>query len=193
MYVNLIRYPTDKDWLLIRNLALSTRRGISEKTPSSKLKSKFLSTEHSPIRGLHFVWEWIDLPYWVSVHFSRHNVGISHYVSTQRNDVQKEYDRKKAPQDSPVNHTCYANAQAVINISQARLCFTASNETREAWQLFLNSIKEIAPELYKLCVPHCIYRNGICPELFSDCRYNTSEIFNNKLKEYNKNFIKEIK
>jgi hypothetical protein len=191
MYVNLIKYPKDEDWLLTRNLALSTRRESTEKIPSGKLKSKFLASEHSPIRSLEFVWEWVDLPYWTSVHFVRHSIGITHFVSSQRNDVQKQYDRRKAPQDSPVNHTCFANAQSIINVSQARLCFTASTETREAWKLFLRSIENSNPELYKLCVPHCIYRNGICPELFSECRYNKSQAFQKELEEYILNFTKE--
>ena len=191
MEVKLIKYPTDEDWIIARNNALTTKRKSSNKVPSSSLKTKFLICEHSPIRSLEIVWEWIDLPYWVSVHITRHHEGITHFVSSQRNDIQNSYDRRKAPQDSNVNHRCVANLQTVMNISKARKCLTASLETRNAWQLFLEEIEKVIPELYRVCVPPCIYRNGICPEVFSDCKYNTSNKFNNELIEYLKLFNKE--
>jgi hypothetical protein len=182
--VKLIKYPTDEDWIIARNNALITQRKYSNNVPSSKLKTKFLFSEHSPIRSLEFIWEWIDIPSWTSVHFVRHDEGIEHFVSSQRNDIQDKYDRRKAPQDSPVNHRCVANAQAILQISRARLCSRASQETRESWVLFLNSIKDFAPELYSLCVRPCVYRNGICPEVFSPCGYNKTDKFQSELSDY---------
>lgn len=182
--VNLISWPTDDDWVLCRNNALATQRKSSTKPPSSAWKTKILIAEHSPIRSLEFSWEWIDLPYWISVHFVRHHEGITHYVSSQRNDIQKLYDRRKAPQDSPVNHRCVANAQALLNISKARTCFNASLETRNAWNMLLDALRPQAPELVALCVPPCIFRNGICPEVFKQCGYNETRVFDAKLGEY---------
>jgi hypothetical protein len=188
MEIEIIKYPLDEDWILVRNNALETQRKHSDKVPSSELKTKFLVSEHSPIRSLIFVWKWIDLPYWVSVHFVRHHIGIEHYVSSQRNDIQKLYNRKQAPQDAPVNHRCVANAQELINMSKARTCINASLETRQAWGMWLNSLKDVAPELYTLCVPPCIYRNGLCPEVFKPCGYNHTKVFEQKLSEYVKYF-----
>lgn len=193
MEVKLLRYPSDEDWLLARNDALETHRQETDKVPSRRLKTKFLASEHSPIRGLEYRWKWIDIPYWIAMHFRTHHIGIVHFISSQRNDIQKLIDRRKAPQDALVNHRIIINAQAIINVSRARTCFTASNETREAWDMALNAIKMVTPELYALCVPHCIYRNGICPELFSKCRYNESERFHARLEEYRKNFTKKAK
>ncbi len=184
MELKFIKYPTDEDWIIARNNALATQRKYSDKVPSSKLKSKFIFSEHSPIRSLEYIWEWTDLPYWISVHFVRHHEGITHFVSSQRNDIQFEYDRKKAPQDSPVNHRCIANAQTLLNISKSRKCNNASLETREAWNLFLQNLSIVSPELATLCVKPCIYRNGICSEVFKPCGYNKTEKFNKELKSY---------
>jgi hypothetical protein len=189
--VKLIKYPTDEDWIIVRNNALITQRKYSNNIPSSKLKTKFLFSEHSPIRSLEFIWEWIDIPYWVSVHFVRHHVGATPFVSSQRNDIQHVYDRNDAPQNSLVNHREMANAQAILKISQPRLCLRASQETRDAWILFLNSIKDFAPELYLLCVRPCVYRNGICPEVFSPCGYNKTDKFQSELSDY-LNIINEL-
>ena len=101
------------------------------KEPSSKWKKTILLAEHSPIRKLVFSWKWINLPYWVSVHFVRHKFGIEHFVSTQRTD-RTGTDRTGARQDAPVEHECFANAQAVMFISRRRLCSQASPETRAA-------------------------------------------------------------
>ena len=108
--------------------------------------------------------------------------------SSQRNDIQREYDRRKAPQDSPVNHRCIGNAAAIINISQKRLCLTASSETRIAWGMFLRELQEVSPEIVQLCVKPCVFRNGICPEVFSDCRWNHTDNFKKELSDYVKLF-----
>lgn len=125
------------------------------------------------------------------IRFVRHKIGIEHFVSSQRNDRQNNYDRNTAPQSALVIHECEANAQAIINISRKRLCKQASSETREAWQNFLESIKNIEPELYSVCVPECVYRNGFCPE-FKSCGYNHTEEFEEELKKYIQGFEKQI-
>jgi hypothetical protein len=193
MNLNFIKYPSDDDWLIARNNALTTQRKRSRMTPSSELRTMFLLSEHSPIRSLEYIWEWTDLPYWVSVHLVRHHEGITHFVSTQRNDLQDNYDRRKAPQDSPVNHKCVANAQALINISKARTCFNASLETRNAWNMLIQGMFIVSPELAQLMVPPCIYRNGICPEVFKNCGYNQTKKFDELSLEYRLRFEKYYK
>jgi hypothetical protein len=182
--VEIIEYPTDEDWIIARNNALETQRKSSDKIPSSKLKTKFLLSEHSPIRSLKFIWRWVDLPYWVAMHIRTHHTAIDHYISSQRNDIQFEYDRRKAPQDALVNHRAVANAQAIINTSKARKCINASLETRQAWQLFLDTLQPYAPELISACVKPCIYRGGICPEVFKSCGYNQTNKFKEELVDY---------
>ena len=181
--VKIIKYPTDDDWLRVKNDALLTANKVTTKIPDTKWKTKILASEHSPIRDLSFVWDWYDLPYWVSVHFVRHSIGISHFCQSQRNDILGTYDRNKAPQDSLVVHRCVANAQSIINISKVRLCKKASPETTHAWILFLKELYVVTPELVKLCVPTCIYRNGICPE-FTSCGFFTTPKFRDRLMAY---------
>ena len=138
------------------------------KEPSSRWKKRILLAEHSPIRKLVFSWKWLNLPYWVSVHFVRHKFGIEHFVSTQRTDRTGE-DRTAKTQDAPVVHECTANAQAVMFISRRRLCRQASPETRAAWRLVVDEIAAREPEVASCCVPECVYR-GFCPE-FKPCGY----------------------
>jgi hypothetical protein len=81
-----------------------------------------------------------------------------------------------------VEHEILADAQAMINISRKRLCNQASKETREAWLAVVNLIKDTQPELYKVCVPDCIYR-GWCFE-YKSCGYHKTPEFQKSRKEY---------
>lgn len=184
MKVEIIRAPTDADWLDVRNSALRTQRKHTDETPSPALRLKMLCSEHSPIRGLVYRWVWHDQPYWVAMHIRTHSVGISQYISSQRNDVQHLYDRRQAPQDAPVEHECYANAQAILGISRSRTCFNASKETRQSWEMLLDALVDVSPELARLTVPPCVYRNGICPEVFRPCGYNHSRKFVTEAEAY---------
>jgi hypothetical protein len=178
-------------WATIKDLALNTigKENKNNSEPSSEWKRKILLSEHSPIRNLTIKWMWSNLPYFVSVHFVRHKFGIEHYVKTQRDDRntsvnQTHLSRENSPQNTPVNHTCVANAQAIINISRKRLCNCASKETREAWQAFLDSFKDKENELYNVCVKECIYR-GFCPE-YKSCGFHKTSDYKNMLSEYRK-------
>ncbi len=151
------------------------------KEPSASWKKNMLLAEHSPIRQLFVRWKWVDLKYWVSVHFVRHKIGIEHFVRTQRTD-RTGVNRDELPQAALVSHECLANAQAIISISRKRLCNQASLETREAWQAVLDRLKEPEPELYQAAVPECIYR-GFCPELHS-CGYHETRAYQERLRLY---------
>jgi hypothetical protein len=165
MKVKLLDFPSEKDWLAIKNATMTTIGKSVSTAPDDEWKYKILLSEHSPIRKLKFSWVWHDLPSWVSVHFVRHKVGIEHFVKTQRTD-RTGIDRNNLLQGALVIHECEANAQTIMNISRKRLCLQASIETREAWGLLLSEIKKVEPILYSLCVPECVYRGG-CPEFFS--------------------------
>lgn len=156
-------------------------REAGNKEPSSDWKRRMLLCEHSPIRQIIVKWKWYDLKSWCSVHLVRHWLGIIHWVRTQRTD-RTGINRDELPQGNFVEHEVEVNAQAMINISRKRLCKQASKETREAWQAGLNSIKEIEPELYKICVPECIYR-GYCYE-FKSCNYHKTKDFTERLIQY---------
>jgi hypothetical protein len=188
MKINIIDYPTDDDWTRVRNNALFTQRKDSVHPPTSELRTKFLVSEHSPIYTLHWTIEILDIPSWTSNQFVRSHEGFVPFVSTQRNDKQNEYDRRKAPQDAPVNLRFEANAEGILLMSRKRLCFTASNETRIIWENVIEELKKVSPELAELCVKPCIYRRGICAEVFSTCRYNQSPNFVSELAKYEKYF-----
>ena len=170
------------NWQDVKNATMNTIGKDKGAYPSSDWKRRLLLSEHSPIRKLHIGWKWSDLKYWVSVHLVRHKYGIEHFVSTQRTD-RTGISRDEMPQNSLVNHECEANAQALINISRKRLCNCASLETRQAWQQVKSEIALVEPELASVMVKECVYRNGLCPEMFT-CGYNKTKIFEEELKEY---------
>lgn len=154
-----------------------------EKEPSSKWKRRMLLCEHSPVRQYTIKCKWYDIKSWVSVHFVRHKIGIEHWVRTQRTD-RTSANRDELPQSTLIEHEFEANVQAFINISRKRLCMGASKETREAWQMVLEGIKEIEPEIYRACVVDCVYR-GWCYE-FRSCGYHKTEEYQAKLAHYRK-------
>ena len=191
-----IEYLSTKgSWREVANSARTTvNMDKGEGEPSSEWKSKMLKAEHSPIRTMQIKWKWIDIPYYVAMHFRTHWLGIEQFISTQRSDRTGE-DRSEKSQTAPVIHECEANLQQIINISKKRLCNQADNNTQRYWRSFLNEVvKPNEPELYNVCVPECVYR-GHCPELES-CGYTEEreyviqkEYYQNQL---NKTPIKEI-
>lgn len=173
-------YPDQ--WAKVKEAARTTiSKEGSGKYPDDSWKKTILLAEHSPIRRIRFSWTWTNLKSWVSVHFVRHKIGIEHWVSTQRSD-RTGVDRDSKRQDSPVNHACEADAQALINISRKRLCAQAAPETRAAWKEVINDLEVWDPVLASVMVPECIYR-GFCPE-FKSCGYCDTEDFKIKLEQY---------
>ena len=177
-------FKSNDAWQEVKDAALNTIGLTKGKYPDSEWKQRMVFAEHSPIRLLKFIWRWIDLKSWVSVHLVRHWLGIEHFVSTQRDDRNnKNTSRDDSPQSIPVKHKCEANTQAVINISRRRLCYQASPETREAWLKVKEKMKNIEPEVAHCMVKECVYRNGLCPEI-KTCGYNKTDAFKKELEEY---------
>ena len=165
MQVDLLRRPTEKDWIWCKTCTLNTIGKKSATLPTEEWKVKLLESEHSPIRELKFGVKMI-IPYYISVHFVRHHVDVNHYVQSQRNDRQDNYDRRKAPQDEMVSHIMTMNAQSLINMSHSRLCKQASEETRGVMQEIVNQVVKQCPYMKSVLVPKCVYRNGKCTEFF---------------------------
>lgn len=186
MYIE--RFSHVDNWQDVKDATMTTIGKSTGKYPDSEWKLKLLKSEHSPIRKLKFSWRWADLPYWVSVHFVRHKIGIEHFVKTQRSDRTGELMmRDELPQGALVSHECEANAQALITISRKRLCTCASPETRKAWMLVREKVAESEPELAKCMVKECVYR-GFCPEMFG-CGFDKTPAFQAELNEYRNNII----
>lgn len=175
------KFIHEDNWENVKNATMNTIGKKTGKYPDSQWKQKLLLAEHSPIRLLKFHWRWDDLPYWVSVHFTRHKLGIEHFVKSQRSD-RTGVNRLELSQGALVSHECEANAQALINISRKRLCNCASPETRAAWQLIKDEVQKVEPELAKCMVRECVYR-GFCPEMFG-CGYDSTDSFYEEIKEY---------
>lgn len=169
MKVEILRHPTEEDWRRCKMLAMNT---IGKKNWSGNVtdewKRAILKAEHSPIRTLMFTVR-MEVPYWVSVHFVRHKYGVEHYVSSQRNDRQSDYDRTKAPQDAMVCHIMDVNAQELIQMARMRLCNQAAMETQIAMTQICDAVLEYCPEFSEFLVPKCMAHGG-CNE-FKPCGY----------------------
>lgn len=159
-------------WLDVKNVTLTTVGKESAKEPTELWKLKLFRSEHSPIRTVQFLIEMKDIPYWVSVHFVRHKIGVEHFVETQRTD-RTGINREQKTQDAPVKHTMHINAASLIYMARKRLCRKAAKETRNVMQEIKNKMYAIEPTLAVNMVPECVYR-GICPE-FESCGYIYTE------------------
>lgn len=170
MKVEVLKYPTEEDWMLTKKCTLVTIGKDTEISPTMEWKKKLLAANHSPVRTLQFCFRITDIPYWVATHLVRH-VHATPFVKTQRNDRQNEYDRGEAPQNTPVEMCWYMNAEELITIAHKRLCKQASKETQQVIKMICDAVLETNPEFEGLLVPQCYYRGGVCTE-FYPCGYN---------------------
>ena len=158
------------NWLDIKNACRQTvSMGDSKLEPASEWKRKLLICRHSPIRIGSVLWKSEDVPFYVMGHIVRHNVGCTPFVSTSRED-RTGIPRNERKQTDFVDMQMIANIEALINISERRLCTCADPTTRKYWEAVLEAIKEYDEDIFWACVPQCI-RCGACVEPFSDCRF----------------------
>jgi hypothetical protein len=163
--VEIVKYPTEEDWMLCKKCTLNTVGKDSTKLPTAEWKHKLLLSEHSPIRTLNFCIK-MQIPYYVSVHFCRHFTGVTHFVQSQRNDRQSNYDRTRAPQDAPVSHMMYVNAQELMFMARRRLCMQADPFTRDVMTDICAQVEMLCPEFEGTFEPMCYYRGGRCTEFY---------------------------
>ena len=164
--VEMIKYPTDEDWLFCKQCTLNTVGLKSSKMPNEEWKIKLLKCEHSPIRTLWFAFR-LHIPYYVSTHLVRHKYGAEHFVQSQRDDRQKEVvaPRAEKPQGEFVSHILYVNAQELMFIARKRLCNQASEETRQVVRMMCEEVLKTNPEFKDFLVPACVYQHE-CKEMF---------------------------
>ena len=84
MNVELLSYPTESDWLFVKQCALVTVGKKAIRPPDGTWKSKILNARHSVIRELRFAFVLADIPFyvmgiWLGImwdfsHTSRHRV-----------------------------------------------------------------------------------------------------------------------
>lgn len=164
MTVEILRAPNESDLFWVKTCTLNTVGKETTKAPTESWIKRLVEAEHSPIRELWFGIK-MTIPYWVSVHFVRHHIGVNHYVQTQRTD-RTGVVRDELKQSEMVTHIMSINAQELINMAHKRLCLQASHETREAMIEICQKVIEVAPYMRDVLVPLCKYRNGKCTEMF---------------------------
>lgn len=170
--VTLLKYPTEDDWLFVKQCTLVTVGKETETPPTHRMRRSLLEARHSPIRELRFAFELSDIPYWVSTHLARHT-HAQPYIRSQRNDRQDDYDRNTAPQDAPVNMIWTMNAEELMVIANKRLCNKAAPETREVVSQMVMQVLGVCPEFSGFLAPMCQYHGGVCHEMFPCGRHST--------------------
>ena len=165
MNIELIKWPTEADWLMAKRCALVTVGKDSETPPTEEWKRKSLEARHSYIRELNFVFRITGIPYWVAMHLVRHHVGCQPYIKTQRNDRQNVYDRGEAPQNAPVDMMWSMNAEALMTIANKRLCAMAADATKRVVAKMCRLVEARCPEFIGRLCPMCEYHGGACHEM----------------------------
>ena len=173
MKIEILKYPTEKDLLWVKQCTLNTVGKSTTKAPTEEWLKKLIEAEHSPMRELWFGIK-MEIPYWVSVHFVRHHIGVNHYIQTQRSD-RTGVNRSEKPQGEIVSHIMSVNAQELAFMSHKRLCKQASAETQAVMREIVKKVVEVAPYMKSVLVPLCKYRGGLCNEMFS-CKKTSEKI-----------------
>lgn len=161
--VQVIEYPTSSDWIAVKQRALVTVGKTSDTEPSSEWKDKIITARHSPIRRLRFSFFIENIPSCNATHLARH-IHAQPYIMSQRNDRQNKYDRRKAPQDAPVNMIWDMNAEELMIICNKRLCMKADEVTRQIVAAIRDEVIKLCPEFKPHLIRMCDYM-GRCPEM----------------------------
>ncbi len=118
--------------------------------------------EHSPSYTQMFKIEMDGIALFASTHLLRHHVGVTGpYIRTQREDRGGDVDEGRW---SPHDHALICNAQTLINMARARLCYQSHAETRVIMQAIKEAVAAVDRDLARYMVPNCVYRNGLCKE-----------------------------
>ena len=165
------------DWKRVVNAARRTwGKEPIDHEPKDSWKRSILLAEHSPIRLLEYDFTITDIRQWVTVHLVRHHVGCEKFVHSQRQDINdqvevitkrlidilkeegllregwRERDYMFQGEPNEMDMTC--NAQAFMSISRKRLCYGCpSAETRQAWEVVIEALREVDPILAEKCAP----------------------------------------
>lgn len=164
---------------------------VYSKTFKSHLKDlrKLYFTEHSPMYSQIFMLELKQIPYYLHTHLRTHKTHfITETVTTGRLDMGADETEFHSTdyRHRPVNMIIMCNAKTLIDISRKRLCSKADSEMRDLWNKVRDIMKSVDKELYRYMVPQCVYRGGICPEVFGTgcCGYIHTKKFKDQLYSY---------
>lgn len=162
--VKLIRVPDETDEMLCKKCAFATVGKDAKKPPVISWLQRIMEARHSPIRELHFAFEFVGLPSYIATHLSRH-VHARPYIQSQRNDRQDKYDRRAARQDAPVNMVWCMEGEELQIIANKRLCNKADAATRAVVEAACGLVRCHVPYVSGLLVPMCEYHGGVCHEM----------------------------
>lgn len=167
------------DWMRIKSACMTTISKQAGKEPGVEWKKKLLICRHSPIRRGEVSWKWETIPYAISTHFARHHEGCEKFIGTERTD-RTGIDREERSQMNYVPMEMDANLQALMNISEKRLCMYADPTTRKYWEAVIKALRQYDELIAWSNVPQCI-RCGGCVEPFSECSF-----YDNLMKDMSK-------
>lgn len=167
------------DWMRIKSACMTTISKQAGKEPGVEWKKKLLICRHSPIRRGEVSWKWETIPYAISTHFARHHEGCEKFIGTERTD-RTGIDREERSQMNYVPMEMDANLQALMNISEKRLCMCADPTTRKYWEAVIDALRQYDELIAWSNVPQCI-RCGGCVEPFSECSF-----YDNLMKDMSK-------
>lgn len=166
--INLIRIPSIEDMKLCKMCAFATIGKETGEIPVNKWLHDIMEARHSPIRELHFAFEFVGLPSYIATHFARH-IHARPYIQTQRNDRQSNYDRREAPQDAPVRMIWCMEGEELQIIMNKRLCNLADPATRRIADAMRQLVEDNVPFCEGLLKPMCEYHGGVCHEFRGGC------------------------
>lgn len=160
------------DWNTILNVCRTTQNKCAiEKEPSEEFKKKITRSRHSPIRLIEFLITG-ELQGFVLTHISRHKHQLI-FIGTGRTDLTNKSERPLDTELRPFN--LYINADAFITLYEARSCFKASLETRNAVEEFKELVSTVEPLVSNHCFKPC-EKYGRCNE-FEPCGYMNTNLY----------------
>ena len=140
--------------------------------PSDTWKRKTVTAQHSVLRALQFIIYIESVPSFVHNHLVRH-VHLQPYIRTMREDLTG-VSSDEITRNTPNNGAYMVNAQELLHVMNARLCYKASKETRQVANLIITELHKLGEfELASHSVPNCI-KLGYCPE-YKPCGYTFEE------------------
>lgn len=159
--------------------ALRRAASITTGRPCRMTLAAAYRARHSLIRTQRFWIELRDIPLCVASHLVRHHVGVQPYQRSHRPDRNPQHidQGRQTPTDLALD----LDAEAILNISRARLCAAASAETRAIWSEVIDKLRDVDPDLADHCVRPCV-ATGICRE--RKCSYINTPAYEQERANY---------
>lgn len=106
------------------------------------------------------------------------------WLSDQIQTLPEQFDRM-----APTGLCGIMNAEAIMNMSAKRLCAKASKETREIWDMVINELMFVDPDLVPFCVKPCV-ASGVCKE--RSCGFMATEQYRKQREMYKLLFKQKV-